>query len=213
MIPVNVHDLTVDENQEDYVIVLNGKNKSDEKWLPILISSTEAQNIAILLNNMEPDPPPAHDLLAELTETLGGTVEGVRLETGPLNELLGRIDVSTPEPQETVTLDASPSDAIAVALRTDVEIVVEEDIMKSGKPGNTESADFSRLPDELTRLRDELEEAVRNENFERAADLKNEIRDTIRIHEESIDQLDGAIEARLRWAYEGTRAMEPSDDN
>jgi len=204
MIPVNIHGMATDEDQENYVVILNGKDRSSDKWLPIQISATEAQNIAIQLNDMEPERPLSHDLLATITEELDGTIEKVRLDTEDTRQLHGTVEVSRKDSGESLTFDAAPSDAIALALRTDAEIVVEEAIMQTQDPTQPDGMRNSHPSDEVTRLRDQLDEAVENEEFEEAAELKDEIRDAIRRYEESVEDLGEDLDDELRDAYEGS---------
>lgn len=213
MIPVDIHGMATDENKENYVVILNGKDASSDKWLPIQISAVEAQNIAIQLNDMQSERPLSHDLLAEITDTLDGTVEEVRLDTDGSNQLHGSVQVSRADDEEPALLDAAPSDAIALALRTGAEIVVEEAIMQTQDPTKPSVLDNEHPSDEVTDLRRQLDEAVENEEFERASELKNDIRDAIRRHEESVDDLEEDVEEQLQQAYEGSSESETQSND
>ncbi len=129
------------------VVIL--KEANGERYLPILIGMYEASAIEMGLKNIPFPRPMTHDLLSHLLEKLEHTVEFI---------LISRIEDSTffssivlYKEGEKLEIDARPSDAIALALRTKSPILVHEDILvKAGIPlsamkretrGETESHD------------------------------------------------------------------------
>ncbi len=100
-----------------------------ERVLPIVIGPGEAQAIATQLENMKFARPLTHDLLVSVLGGLGGSLQRVvisRVEEGTYYaELL--IDRNG----EMITVDARPSDSIAVALRTDAQIFAQDDLLEN----------------------------------------------------------------------------------
>jgi len=79
-------------------------------------------------------------------------------------------------------VDARPSDAIAMAVRSMIPIFVDEEVMNIGsydpEKGDKESIKdtMKSITDELDSLKDELKKAVENEEYEKAAELRDRIK-------------------------------------
>jgi bifunctional DNase/RNase len=179
MIPVSVSNLSL--SNMGFVVLL--KSQKDERTLPIFIGAPEAQAIVLPLNKVTPPRPLTHDLLKSFLDVLECRVE--RVEVCDLQEgtFFGRI-VLVFESQE-LAVDARPSDAIALALRCHVPIVVAEHVMASagvvmkeddGKDGNPEAKAESKSSDPLLERQQQLQRAIREERYEDAARLRDEIR-------------------------------------
>lgn len=99
-----------------------------ERVLPIVIGPGEAQAIASQLEKVKFARPLTHDLLVSVLSDLGGSLQRVvisRVEAGTyFAELL--IDRNG----EVITVDARPSDSIAVALRTDAQIFAQDELLE-----------------------------------------------------------------------------------
>jgi len=159
--------------------------------LPIIIGAFEAQAIALELEGISPPRPLTHDLLKSVITNVGATVLEVVIDELRDNTFFAKIilDVSTIEN----SVDARPSDAIALAVRTGVPIYVEEEVMRVASfipTGDEENETFKLAEDEDTSLphpkatkeettvaslQDQLREAIDNEDYERAAKLRDEI--------------------------------------
>jgi uncharacterized protein len=139
------------------VVIL--KEMNGERYLPILIGMYEASAIEMGLKNIPFPRPMTHDLLSHVLDKLQLAVEFI---------LITRIEDSTFfssivlfNDGEKIEVDARPSDAIALALRTKSPILVNEDILvKAGIPlrsmkkeGGSEPADFN--DDSVTQIRKE----------------------------------------------------------
>lgn len=100
------------------------KEKSGDRYLPIWVGAVEATAIAYAQQGVVPPRPLTHDLMRDLLEALGATVEQVRitgLEDGVYYAVIafeGGLEVQ-----------ARPSDAIALALRAEVPIVGAEAVL------------------------------------------------------------------------------------
>ena len=159
--------------------------------MPIIIGAFEAQAIALELEGISPPRPLTHDLLKSIITNVGATVLEVVIDELRDNTFFAKIilDVSTIEN----SVDARPSDAIALAVRTGVPIYVEEEVMKVASfipTGDEENETFKLAEDEteelphpkatkeetsIASLQDQLREAIENEDYERAAKLRDEI--------------------------------------
>jgi bifunctional DNase/RNase len=79
-------------------------------------------------------------------------------------------------------VDARPSDAIAMAVRTTIPIFVDEEVMNVGayepdeEEKETQNFAFESVTNQLDNLRSELQKAVENEDYEKAADLRDQIK-------------------------------------
>ena len=149
MIEVKVVNVAIDANSKMPVILL--KEKTGEKTLPIWIGLFEAQAIALALENVKPPRPLTHDLAKSLIEKLKGKVD--RVVISDLRDNTFYAEILIKRNGETIKVDSRPSDAIALALRLNVPIFIDETVLDKvtigGKPiGEDELAEFrKRLKD------------------------------------------------------------------
>ena len=149
MIEVKVVNVAIDANSKMPVIVL--KEKTGEKTLPIWIGLFEAQAIALALENVKPPRPLTHDLAKSLIEKLKGKVDRVVISDLRNNTFYAQILIK--KNGESIKVDSRPSDAIALALRLNVPIFIDEIVLDKvsigGKPiGENELEEFrKRLKD------------------------------------------------------------------
>ncbi len=126
LVEVRVQSLGLDRSSNTPVVIL--QELEGERVLPIWIGPGEASAIAMQLADMDFERPLTHDLLVSVLKGLGGTLERVvisRVEKGTYYaELRVRQD------GDLVTVDARPSDSIAVALRVDAPVFAEEDLLE-----------------------------------------------------------------------------------
>jgi bifunctional DNase/RNase len=145
MIEVKVVNVAIDVNSKMPVIVL--KEKGGEKTLPIWIGLFEAQAIALALENVKPPRPLTHDLAKSLIEKLKGKVDKVVISDLKNNTFYAHILIK--QNGKSIDVDSRPSDAIALALRLDVPIFINEIVLDKvaigGKPiGEDELAEFRK---------------------------------------------------------------------
>lgn len=158
--------------------------------LPIIIGAFEAQAIALELEKIQPPRPMTHDLLRDTFEAVD--VEVFEVVIDELREGTFFAKVRYRYDGEENQLDSRPSDAVALAVRVDAPIYVapevldeagiaadEEDVSalaeaestSSGGGEEEETGPVSRLQ----RMERELEKAVEEEDYEKAAELRDEI--------------------------------------
>ncbi|KUO59180.1 hypothetical protein APF79_11200 [bacterium BRH_c32] len=160
--------------------------------LPIIIGSFEAQSIALELEGIKPPRPLTHDLVKNLIDNLGAVVIEILINELRDNTFFAKIkfEAST----MTNEIDARPSDAIAIAVRTGAAIYVAEDVMKvaafvpssDDKDEEGEEDPFKEEDEDpiipkqksetkVATLQDQLREAIEKEDYERAAKIRDEI--------------------------------------
>lgn len=167
----------------------NGKRR-----LPIIIGMFEAQAIAIEIEKIIPNRPMTHDLFKSFAQSFDFEVEEILISDLKEGVFFAKIVCSNGVKQ--IDVDARPSDAIAIGLRFNVPIYTyetvlaeagivltdeteeEEDVApakkestrKSSKPEKEQLKDLSN--DKLNKM---LEEALANEDYEKAAKLRDEM--------------------------------------
>lgn len=105
------------------------------RQLPIWIGPLEAQAIALEMHGVPPPRPLTHDLMKQLVERLGGRLDAVVIEDLRNDTYYASIRLATPS-GDVLTVDARPSDAIALALRLHGPILVSDDLFsKAAKSG------------------------------------------------------------------------------
>jgi len=146
--------LMVDPITNMPIIIL--RDKDGQKVLPIWVGVFEANAIALQIENVATPRPMTHDLLKNVIQDLEATV--TKIVVSDLKENTFYAMIYLQRHGETIAIDARPSDAIALALRTRVPIFVEELVIDNAKTIDTpEKADSERLqkwlesldPDEL----------------------------------------------------------------
>jgi len=107
------------------VIIL--KEKDANRYLPIWIGPSEADSIAVRLQDMSVPRPLTHDLLCNLVTSLGGVIESISVTDLQKDTFIASITLRVNE--ETIDVDCRPSDALAIAVRSQVAIFVEESVL------------------------------------------------------------------------------------
>lgn len=102
------------------------KEINGERRLPIVIGPFEAQAINHELEGKIPPRPMTHDLLRDVFEKLGATIEEIYIHTMHENTFMASIIVEG----SGIEIDSRPSDAIALAIRCGAPIFVNEEILE-----------------------------------------------------------------------------------
>ncbi len=127
MIEVFVESIRV--NMANYKRVVMLKEKSSSRYLPIWIGHFEADAIAIPMQKVPVSRPLTHDLLRSAISTLGARLEHVIINDLADETFYAKLILD--QNGKTVEVDARPSDAIALAIRAEVPIYVEEKVIES----------------------------------------------------------------------------------
>ncbi len=143
LIEMTIKGLMVDPITNMPIVIL--KDKDGDRVLPIWVGIFEANAIALQIENIATPRPMTHDLLRNIITDLDGRVD--RVVVSDLKENTFYAIVHLTVRGERVAVDARPSDAIALALRTRVPILVEETVIENAKSVDfaSERADNDRL--------------------------------------------------------------------
>jgi uncharacterized protein len=148
LIEMTIKGLMVDPTTNMPIVIL--RDKDGERVLPIWVGIFEANAIAMQIENVETPRPMTHDLLRNVIADLKATVQRIVVSSLQENTFYALIYLVTGG--ETVALDARPSDALALALRTRAPIFVEESVIDHAK-----TVDFSADRHDADRLHQWLE--------------------------------------------------------
>ncbi len=152
-VEMKIRGLMVDPTTNAPIVIL--KDVNGDTVLPIWVGLYEANAIALEVEKTSLARPMTHDLLKNL---IGGL--NARLERVVVTELKNDTFYATlwiEQGGETVVVDARPSDALALALRADCPIFVDEDVLRTAKvvPNPTDQASAEELRRWLENLNDE----------------------------------------------------------
>lgn len=131
-VEMRVRGLMLDPTTNMPIIVL--KDVHSDVVLPIWVGVFEANAIALEIEKVSPPRPMTHDLLKNVIVGLGATVERV-VVTELRNDTFYAVVWAT-RGTEPIMIDARPSDAIALAMRTDAPIFVDEKVLESSRLAN-----------------------------------------------------------------------------
>ncbi|MDQ3805305.1 MAG: bifunctional nuclease family protein [Acidobacteriota bacterium] len=135
-IEVKIRGLMMDPSSGTPIIIL--KDINSETMLPIWVGAYEANAIALEIEKIAPQRPMTHDLLRNLITEMGAKVLRVVITELRDNTFFAVIEMRN-QAGESLMLDARPSDAIALALRADSPIFVNEEVIRASR--NTVSAE------------------------------------------------------------------------
>ena len=171
---------------EAYALIL--KEKEGERLLPILIGMNEARAIVLEMNKMKPKRPTPHDLflrLSEMCKVYAGYVVIHKFEEGVFYA-----DIHfRRENGEVFTIDSRTSDAVVLALKCNIPIYVEEEVLEAYFSDEESLETFSSDMEEEQEV-DDLEMDLSDENYDKYLSTKLEEMSL----EELQNLLDGAVE-------------------
>lgn len=185
-IKMNVLGLSVSQTQTGaYALVLAEEN--GDRRIPIIIGPVEAQSIAIQLEGLHPPRPLTHDLFKNIAQAF--TIELVEVVIYKLEEGIFYSELICEQNGNRIAVDSRTSDAVALALRFKCPIYTSDDILKKAGivievSDNVHDDDaFTATADDdevyqaqtLEELEKMLQQAVHDENYELASELRDEI--------------------------------------
>ncbi len=129
LLEMKVFGLTIDPFTSTPIVIL--KDLDEEKALPIWIGILEASAIASELENIQLPRPMTHDLLRNILDSIEASVE--RVEVIDLKDNVYYANIHLFVNNRRLIIDARPSDAIALALRTDAPIFVDKKVLDKSK--------------------------------------------------------------------------------
>ena len=174
-------------NKSTYVLLL--KEIGGDRKLPIVIGPCNAGSIAIYLeSNSNPERPLTHDIIKSITNSFNITISRVVIHT--LTEgVFHSSFFCFMDGDEEIEIDARTSDSIAIAIRMGCPIFTYNDILQEAgiiltdnlpnyKDEDTEELEESKdllSTLSLGELKKQMKEAIADENYEKASELRDEI--------------------------------------
>lgn len=177
-----------------YALIL--KEVDGDRRLPIIIGAFEAQAIALEMEGVVPPRPMTHDLIKNIIEQFDSNLSEVYINDMVDSTFYAKLIFD----EQNIEIDARPSDAIAIAVRCNAPIYVSSDILdntgivskgddnySSGqydddnemqylKSEPTETGRSQNPKNKLDIIKLELEKAIKEENYEKAAQLRDELK-------------------------------------
>ena len=171
-----------------YVLILGDKNS--QRRLPIVIGSAEAESIAVGIERHKNGRPHTHDLFLRFAHEFG--VEIMEVVINRFRDGVYYAMLVCKQGDDLTMVDARPSDAIAIAVRVGCEIYAYESVMeeagiimddmekqdteeKNEEPINRGMTSTSLDMLDVNALEELLQEAIDNEDYQKAAQLRDEI--------------------------------------
>jgi bifunctional DNase/RNase len=154
LIKMKVTGLTIDPLTNTPIVIL--KDMQEKKAIPIWIGLFEASAIATELEKITFSRPMTHDLLTDILRVLG--VEVTKIEINDLRNNTFFANICLVKDGKNLVIDARPSDAIAIALRANAPIFVDDKVIEKSR-----NVDFGTKLTDLDKLKDDkLKEFLEN---------------------------------------------------
>lgn len=135
------------------------KEREGERYLPIWIGPVEATAIALGMQGIETQRPMTHDLMRDLLQGLGITVE--RIVITELREGTFYAEIQMSQNGDAVSVSSRPSDALALAVRMNLTIFASEDVLEEASIAVKDDEDQEEDAEkEVERFREFLEEVT-----------------------------------------------------
>lgn len=126
LVEVKVQSLGLDRTNDTPVVIL--QERDGERLLPIWIGASEASAIAMQLADWAFSRPLTHDLLVSVLKGLGGSLDRVVISRMVDNTYFAELVIH--RNGEVISVDARPSDSIALALRTKATILADDGLLE-----------------------------------------------------------------------------------
>ena len=148
---VEVSGIRIEEDSETPIMLLHDPTTS--RFLPIWIGTIEAVSIAYAQEGYVHPRPQTHDLLIDIVESLNASISEVCITNIKDKTYFSEITLNTIEGN--VTLSSRPSDAIALAIRANAKITVNNDLFNQNSiilidENNQEIKDFIEFIDDIS---------------------------------------------------------------
>ena len=137
LVPMSIKGLMLDPVSNSPIVVL--KDDQEKYFLPIWVGIFEANAIALQLENITTPRPMTHDLLRNMISELNAQV--IRVVINDLRDSTFFAQIRLITDGKTLELDARPSDAIALALRTEAPIFVAQSVLDQAQTISPDSGE------------------------------------------------------------------------
>ena len=189
LIEVKISDITL--TNVGFAVFLKPKEEmNDSKVVPIFIGPLETHAITSVLDGITPPRPMTHDLIMMFIPVLGAQIIKVTIDEIVDNTFYAKISVRKDE--EIFLIDARPSDSIAIALRAEAPIFITQNVlpepgvvMRGGEIPSEPNLQEISIPDQppktqLQILEESLANAIKAEDYESAARIRDQIKNIIK---------------------------------
>lgn len=165
MIEMRVMGIALDTRTGSPIVVLH--DKDNRKALPIWIGSAEASAIIRCIEGLVVARPMTHDLITNIVEKTGYTIEKVIINDVEKETYYATIFLQKDE--KVIEIDSRPSDAIAVAMRADAPIYVTANVLMNGSV----STDSAKDEEEAQEFKDFIQN-IKPSDFEKLMKNKHQ---------------------------------------
>jgi bifunctional DNase/RNase len=141
LVPMSIKGLMLDPVSNSPIVVL--KDTDDKVFLPIWVGIFEANAIALQLEDISTPRPMTHDLLRNVIQEINAKVTKIVINDLRESTFYALIHVTAGE--RDLTIDARPSDAIALALRTAAPIFVDQTVLDQAQTISADDDSDERL--------------------------------------------------------------------
>ncbi len=151
-----VHAITLDVESNSPILIL--KEVGGDRTLPIWIGLLEATAIATEMEKIQFARPMTHDLLVNLLRVMG--IEIPKIEVSDLKDNTYYALITLKQGDRITNVDARPSDAVAIALRANAQIFVNDSVLRKTQPPKQDAVMETELPqqkDKWTKILEELD--------------------------------------------------------
>jgi uncharacterized protein len=152
-VEMKIRGLMMDPTANTPIVIL--KDVVSDRMLPIWVGASEANAIALEIEKTAPPRPMTHDLLRNIVTQLGAAVDRVVVTDLIENTFYAVIELTLDGRK--ILIDSRPSDAIAIALRVDCPIFVNEDVITNSR-NSIDGAKLRAVEDE-EEVEDEFDES------------------------------------------------------
>ncbi|MBE7412839.1 MAG: DUF151 domain-containing protein [Leptospiraceae bacterium] len=184
LIEVRISDISL--TNVGFAVFLKPKDIPDAKVVPIFIGPLETHSITSVLEGVVPPRPMTHDLLMQIVNTIGVKIVKITIDQIIDNTFFAKIYLRKDE--EILILDARPSDSIAVALRAESPMYITQKVLNEAGIVMKEELSSDKIPEieqpivpktRLQILEETLSNAVKSEDYETAAKIRDQIKKII----------------------------------
>ncbi len=128
LVEVDLSKIIIDEKRHDQIIVL--KEKDGNRQFPIMIGIVEASSIKMKLAKLKMPRPMTHDLIVSILDGLDASLRKLVIDKIEKNTFYAKLVIENSQ-GEIREIDARPSDGIALAVRSQIPIFVDESVLKT----------------------------------------------------------------------------------
>ena len=174
MVPVQIIKIAYQTSEKRYMVILEDDNFS--RFLSISVSSNEAQALALAIKKDPSSFFAGYDLICDLIKKISGEIRSISIYKNQGDLYKSEIIINY-DNQKKITLDSNPCDALVLALMMGITIFVDKKLLikKNQVVKDKNKKSFNRDRKLIIDLNKRLNIAIKKENYELAANLRDKI--------------------------------------